>query len=120
MVIYKRWKHFVGSTCIREVFEEIGLLLSKNELHKIGIFECFQSYPNGIADNEFHHTFISELKTDLKDLKLDKNEVEAVKLVSLIEFQNLISNIGFDNHFVPSNKTYYQFIMQSIKEAVKN
>ena len=107
-------------SAIREVKEEIGLTLTIDELHKIGVFECFQSYPNGIADNEFHHTFISELKTGITNLILDKNEVEAVKLVSLLEFQNLINNIGTDNHFVPSNKKYYQLILKSIKEAIKN
>ena len=110
----------IEDAVIREVKEEIGLSISNQQLHKIGVFECFQSYPNGIADNEFHHTFISELKTDIKNLILDKNEVEAVKLVSLSEFQNLINNIGIDNHFVPSNKKYYQLILKSIKEAVKN
>lgn len=110
----------IEDAAIREVKEEIGLTLTIDELHKIGVFECFQSYPNGIADNEFHHTFISELKTGITNLILDKNEVEAVKLVSLLEFQNLINNIGTDNHFVPSNKKYYQLILKSIKEAIKN
>ena len=110
----------IEDAAIREVFEEIGLNISKNQLQKIGVFECFQSYPNGIADNEFHHTFISELTIDIKNLILDLNEVESVKLVSLKKFQQLIENIGTDNHFVPSNKIYYQFILQSIKEAVKN
>ncbi|MCB0463182.1 MAG: NUDIX domain-containing protein [Flavobacteriaceae bacterium] len=109
----------IEDAAIREVFEEIGLSLNKNQLQKIGVFECFQSYPNGIADNEFHHTFISELTIDIKELKIDKNEVESVKLVSLSEFENLIKNIGTDNHFVPSNKKYYQFILESIKEAIK-
>ncbi len=108
----------IEHAAIREVKEEIGLTLTKSQVTKIGVFECFQSYPNGIADNEFHHTFISELKTDIKNLILDKNEVEAVKLVSLSEFQNLIKDIGIDNHFVPSNKKYYQFILESIKEAI--
>lgn len=110
----------IEDAAIREVKEEIGLTLTIDQLQKIGVFECFQSYPNGIADNEFHHTFISELKTGITNLILDKNEVEAVKLVSLSEFQNLINNIGIDNHFVPSNKKYYQLILKSIKEAIKN
>ncbi len=104
----------------REVKEEIGLDLIENNLHKIGVSECFQSYPNGIVDNEFHHTFISELNVEIKDLSLDKNEVEDVKLVNLHEFQNLIDNIGSDNHFVASNKSYYEFVLQSITQAIKN
>ena len=110
----------IENAAIREVKEEIGITLTIDQLHKIGVFKCFQSYPNGIRDNEFHHTFISELLTDLEKLQLDKNEVEAVKLVSLTKFQNLINNIGTDNHFVPSNKQYYQLILKSILEAIKN
>ena len=111
---------FIEHAAIRETKEEIGLLLSENDLIKIGVSKCFQSYPNGIVDNEFHHTFIAELETDPNHLEIDKNEVEAIKLVSLDTFQNLINNIGSDNHFVPSNKSYYQFVLQSIKEAIKN
>jgi isopentenyl-diphosphate delta-isomerase len=110
----------IEHAAIREVKEEIGLDLIENNLHKIGVSECFQSYPNGIVDNEFHHTFISGLNVEIKDLSLDKNEVEDVKLVNLHEFQNLIDNIGSDNHFVASNKSYYEFVLQSITQAIKN
>jgi len=110
----------IEHAAIREVKEEIGLTISENELNKVSVSECFQTYPNGIIDNEFHHTFISELKRDPNDLKFDKNEVEAIKLVTLETFQHFIDNIGSDNHFVPSNKSYYQFVLQSIKEAIKN
>src|SRR5690606_30331142 len=47
---------------LREIREEIGLNLLETDLNKIGVFECFQSYENGIQDNEFHHTFIAELQ----------------------------------------------------------
>ena len=110
----------IEQAAIREIKEEIGLQLTESSLYKIGVFECFQNYTNGIIDNEFHHTFISELIANIKELVLDKNEVEGVKLVSLHEFQNLINNIGSDNHFVASNKSYYEFVLQSVKEAIKN
>ena len=109
----------IEAAAIREIKEEISLTISVDRLKKIAITECFQTYPNGIIDNEFHHTFISELQVKLNDLVLDKNEVEDVKLVSLLEFQRLIDNIDSTHHFVPSNKSYYQFILQSIKEAIK-
>ena len=105
---------------IREVKEEIGLTLSENDLTKIGVSECFQSYDNGIMDNEFHHTYISELKIKPTELKIDKTEVAAIKLVSLDSFQSLIDNIGSDNHFVASNKPYYEFVLKHIRETIKN
>jgi len=104
---------------IRETKEEIGILVLEKNLKKIGVSKCFQTYANGIIDNEFHHTFISELPVSLNDLKLDKNEVESVKLVSLQTFKYLVDHIGFKNHFIPSNKAYYKFVLENIKEAIK-
>ncbi|MFD2727557.1 NUDIX hydrolase [Hyunsoonleella rubra] len=104
---------------IREVKEEIGVAVSEEDLISIGIFECFQSYDNGITDNEFHNTFITELKVPVKELVPQEGEVEAFKLVSFDEFQHLIDTIGDNgNHFVASNKSYYVFVLQKIVETV--
>ena len=103
-------------SAIRETAEEIGLSISEFDLHKIGVFECFQSYESGIIDNEFHNTFIAELKVPLSTLMLQEEEVEALKLVSVEAFETLIKNIDNNgNHFVPSNKSYYKFVLRKIK-----
>jgi len=104
---------------IRETEEEIGLTISENNLQKIGVFECFQTYENGIIDNEFHNTFIAELKVPLSKLVLQEEEVEAIKLVSFDAFEALIKNIkNNNNHFVPSNKSYYEFVILTIKQHI--
>lgn len=101
---------------IRETQEEIGLEISENDLKKIGVFECFQSYENGIIDNEFHNTFIAKLNVDLSQLVPQESEVENLKLVTFEEFETLINTIENNgNHFVPSNKSYYQFVLNQIK-----
>lgn len=106
------------TAAIREAQEEIGLTLIEQDLEKIGVFECFQSYDNGIVDNEFHNTFISELKVDISKLKLQIEEVEAVKLVSFSEFKEILKHIGSDNHFVASNKSYYEFVIHAIEKKL--
>lgn len=104
---------------IRETQEEISLNISETDLAKIGVFECFQSYDNGINDNELHNTFICELKVPLSELIPQKGEVEALKIVTFDEFNQLIENIGNNGkHFVPSNKEYYQFVLQKIIETI--
>jgi isopentenyldiphosphate isomerase len=100
---------------VREAKEEIGITISEDQLINIGVFECFQSYPNGIIDNEFHNTFIAEIKIDLEDLILQKDEVEALKFVTIPEFQILLSNSETNNHFVSSNRKYYEFVVKAIK-----
>ena len=106
------------SGAVREIEEEIGLTITENKLHKIGVFECFQSYPNGIIDNEFHHTFIAELKVDINQLTPQKEEVEALKLVSMYDFHELLDNSKNNGHFVSSNSAYYYKVIEAILAKV--
>lgn len=107
----------IKQAAIRETLEEINLSISESDLKKIGVFKCFQKYENNIIDNEFHNTYICELKTPLSLLKPQEEEVNALKLVSFKTFKELLKTIGSDNHFVPSNKSYYQLVLKKI-EAV--
>ena len=104
----------VEQGAIREIKEEIGLKIKEKELQKIGVFECFQSYDNGIVDNEFHHTFIIELQVNLGSLKPQVGEVASLKLVSLEEFELILKHIGEYNHFIASNKSYYKKVFDAI------
>jgi isopentenyldiphosphate isomerase len=109
----------IEQAAVRETKEEIGLTISENNLNKIGVFECFQAYDNGIKDNEFHNTFICQLQIPLANLEPQEEEVEALKLVSIKDFKKLIDTVGAnDNHFVPSNKGYYEFVLQEIKNRL--
>ncbi|WP_132216247.1 NUDIX hydrolase [Mariniflexile fucanivorans] len=103
---------------VREAQEEIGITISENALQLIGVFECFQSYNNNIFDNEFHNTFMAEITEPLSELTLQEEEVEALKFVSIHELKKLIENIGDDNHFVPSNKAYYELVWQNIMKKL--
>ena len=104
---------------IRETEEEIGLTIFENDLHQIGVFECFQTYESGIIDNEFHNTYIAKLNVPLSKLIPQEEEVEALKLVSAFDFNNLIDSIETNNnHFIPSNKSYYETVFQQIIETL--
>ncbi|MBU2951791.1 NUDIX domain-containing protein [Tamlana agarivorans] len=110
----------IKQAAVREILEEIGLSISEDKLYKIGVFECFQSYENGMVDNEFHNTFLAELNVPISLLKPQEEEVEALKLISLSKFDELIVNINANNlHFVPSNSSYYEFISKEIKKRIK-
>lgn len=103
---------------IREAKEEIDINISEAQLIKIGVFECFQSYPNGIIDNEFHNTFIAEVNINIEDLTPQKEEVEALKFVSIQQFYQLLDASKTNNHFVPSNRAYYEFVVEAIKSKI--
>ena len=105
----------ITQAAVREAKEEIGIDISEDQLIKIGVFECFQSYSNGIIDNEFHNTFIAEIDSDIEDLQRQKEEVEALKFVSVSEFEMLLSKSEINHHFVSSNRKYYEFVITAIK-----
>ncbi len=108
----------ITQAAIRETYEEIGVKIVENDLKKIGVFKCSQTYDNCIVDNEFHNTFIAELKIPLTILKPQIEEVEALKLVSFSTFNELINNAGTNNHFIASNKSYYKTVLQNIKQVI--
>jgi len=104
---------------IREAREEIGITLKESDLIKLGVFECFQSYPNGLIDNEFHNTFIAKTEWVLTDFTLQKEEVEALKFVSLTEFKRLLKSSASNGHFVSSNTAYYQKVIDAISQFIE-
>jgi len=107
------------NAAVRETEEELGLKLSKDELLKICTELHKTSYAEEtIQDNEFHHVYIAELKVNFDKLIPQKNEVESLKLVTFLEFNNLLENSETNKHFIASNKPYYQFVMNSIKNQL--
>ncbi|MEY8848611.1 NUDIX domain-containing protein [Psychroserpens sp. XS_ASV72] len=105
----------IENAAIREAKEEIGINISHPNLDKIGVFDCFQSYANGITDNEFHHTFICKTTLSIEDFTPQKDEVEDLKFVTLTEFEVLLKHSEENNHFVASNRPYYLNVLKAIK-----
>ena len=102
---------------VRETKEEIGLRLDESELTKIGTHLHQSVYNKGaIKDFEFHQIYIAKLSVDLKDLIPQKDEVEALKLVPFNEFEALLENSENNSHFIASNASYYQFVLDKIKK----
>ena len=106
------------TAAVREIKEEIGLIVDENDLVKIGVFTSFQKYGTGIIDNEFHHVFITELKVDVDKLICQKEEVEALKLVTTETYYNLLNDAKTSDHFIASNKKYYEFVLKSVQNKM--
>ena len=107
------------TAALRETKEELGLELEPNHLTKIGTFLHESSYAEGkIQDNEFHQVFIAELTVPLNTLVIQDSEVEAIKLVSLEEFYNLLNNSETNMHFVASNRDYYLKVLETVKNKL--
>lgn len=102
-------------SAIREIQEEIGLHVEKHDLKKIGVFKSMQKHNNALMDNEFHHTFVCELKVPLNYLKKQESEVADLKLLSLVDFERELTDNLRAKQYVPHEHGYYKTIIAGIK-----
>ncbi|KGK30301.1 NUDIX domain-containing protein [Cellulophaga sp. E6(2014)] len=103
---------------LREIEEEIGLLVSKKDLKKIGVFKSIQNHHPELIDAEFHHTFIAELKVPLQELIKQESEVEDLQLTSLIKFSEETWGMANSKKYVPHSATYYKTVIKAIKKEL--
>ncbi len=106
------------NSAIRETKEEIGLDISVNDLKKIGIHKCIRKHNKNLIDCEFHHIFISKLKVSIESLSLQKSEVNDVKLVSISDFEQVLTNKHLSKHYVLLDDDYYKKVLNAIKKEL--
>lgn len=104
----------IKNAAVREVGEEIGLNISKNELIKIGIRQHKIEHPNGILDYEFKHIFICKLATPFSELRRQISEIDAIKLFKL---DILKDSSKHGNYMVPNIHKYYDVVYQEISRV---
>jgi len=100
---------------IRETKEEIGLTIQEEALEKIGIYKSMQKHHDNLIDNEFHYTYLCELKIPITVLQKQESEVANLKLIPIPEFEKEIKTDKNSKRYVPHTRTYYENIVQAIK-----
>ena len=103
------------SAAKREVLEEVGLELTEKDFTKIGTRIHQVKHENGIQDNEHHHVFIAELKTDISHLKIQEEEVAGIKLFDL---SILKQTKNLDNVLLPRFHEYYCIVYYEIEKRL--
>lgn len=73
----------VEDVAVREVSEEIGLVVSKKDVEKIFSFKWHVLANDKIINNEFVTVFLLKFDGSVKDLVLQKEEVDTVKFFTI-------------------------------------
>ncbi|GAA4271418.1 NUDIX domain-containing protein [Aquimarina gracilis] len=102
------------NSAIREIEEEIGLKITKNDLEFVTIYLSKKTPKPDIFDNEFHHIYLSKLSTPIHTLVLQEEEVAAVSLFEIKTFKDIVNNKERNNEFVPHDKAYYTLVLKEI------
>ena len=104
----------------REIEEEIGLSVKPEDLNLISVRKNVNKFSNGIIDAEFQHVFLCELSVAIEALRIQKEEVDAVRLFSFVELKQCQAHKHPDFSIVPADMEYYTFIMQAINNKLLN
>ncbi|MCL2540621.1 MAG: NUDIX domain-containing protein [Firmicutes bacterium] len=96
------------TACQRETREELGINLPKERF----VFQCETLNQKGW---EFAQHYLVTDDTKVEDMALDPNEVEAVKWLSLCDFEKLL----YSDEFVPHMEQYKSTVLHFIKKALK-
>lgn len=103
----------------REIKEEIGVDVEGSKLEKIFVRKNACIIPgNNWHNNEFQYVYIFRWEGSVDGLKLQTEEVEKVKLMSLEDFEKeTLSNSG-SNSFVPHGKDYFFKVIEEVKKRI--
>ena len=104
------------SAALREIEEEVGLVISAEALHFLKTIKNSKSPTKSIIDNEFNHLFICCTPIIIEHLKLQVEEVAEIKLLTIPDFERELQNSY--TKFVPHGIKYYSYIIESIKNIL--
>ena len=109
-----RFGETYNEAVIRETLEETGINIEYFKLFKLGVYQS-NSIHDKVTDNEFHHTYVLEIKKKLINTGYKNDEVEELKLISIQEMESLISQ-SLKTYFIGKNKDYYLDVINEIKK----
>jgi len=106
------------NAAIREIREELGLSVSKDQLEFIKIHVAHKQPKTNLFDNEFNNIYLSILDYPINNLRLQKDEVADIKLMFIKDFEKEINDPILKKNYVPHGNVYYDFILKEIKNRL--
>ncbi|WP_373519866.1 NUDIX domain-containing protein [Pricia sp.] len=103
---------------VREVKEEIGLKIIKDDLQEIGVFKAVHEHNENLVDCEFHHVFLCKLQLPLDRLGKQESEVADLRLIPLLRFSEETWGLANVSKYVPHGAVYYSTIIKAVKERI--
>jgi len=97
---------------VREIKEEIGLQIEESQLCFLKLLKRSKIPKVGFLDNEFNFLFAVKQDIVIEDLKLQKEEVAEVKLISITDFKEQLKQNK--DLFVSHGEEYYTYIIKEL------
>jgi isopentenyldiphosphate isomerase len=102
---------------VRELFQEIGLRRKASDLKNIGTWPLVQYMTKPFYNNkEIFQVFLLKWDGNIKELKLQKKEVEMVKFVPIDTFESELKDPEKVKKYIPHGDHYFRAIEYIKKE----
>ena len=82
------------------------------------VVESDIKFSNGIIDCEFQHVFLCKLNIPAQNLKLQTEEVSAVRLFSFEEIELCQQKKNSEFYIVPADMSYYNVVMNEVLKRI--
>ncbi len=123
------------NSCIREVYEELGIRVAKDDLCGEFVFLAASNWEK-IQNREFAYVYFCETYLELTDVNYNRDEVDAVLEVSIKDFIDLIEEkeqhipatkyvdsrlelVSIDRaSLAPHDKGYYYTLVSALKSNI--
>ncbi len=105
-------------TVIREAKEELNLDVDPDNFIFIGVHKVDEQTPQGWTHRVFNWTYLTQLEVDLKNLKLEKDEVSNTRWVPLDEFEADIHDPKRSKKYTPTRLEFYTEVINHIRKKI--
>jgi len=95
-------------SAFREIKEEINLIVEQKDLKFYKIFHEKLEETNKFINNEFCYVYFLEYNGDVKDLKIQEEELQCIKFFNIPELEYELKNNP--EMFVPHGKYWFEII----------
>jgi len=103
------------TSAVRELGEELGLVVKESDLEFFKILENEGEYDD-IKDREFSYVYLLPKSLDIKDIKIQKEELQKVKFMSLDKLEKELKI--HSSKFVPFGSYWFDMIGE-IRKRIK-
>ncbi|TRZ41097.1 NUDIX hydrolase [Robertkochia solimangrovi] len=104
-----------AESALRELEEEIGMQVEIEDLEFIGTNRHEVRHNNGIIDREMHYVYLCPLKVPFDDLKLQHEEVHAIRFISVNAYEDFLKDPENLCSFVPHDENYQNLVFPALK-----
>lgn len=105
---------------MREILEEMGIKVNPEDLKKVMVRKVSKDYDHlNWHNREFDHVYLFKLDLPAPKLKLQLEELEDIKFISLDKLEGELKDPILCKSYVPHGDYYFE-IIEIVRKLVKN